>query len=344
MSNAILKTMLRRISILRAAPLGAEEDARLDLPIREPERTARVDLLLLLTSLIWGFAFVAQRVGMEYVGPYLFNGARFALGCLPLIPFVLKNATGPLGPHLLRAAPGSLLAGLFLFAGSSLQQVGIVYTTAGKAGFITGLYVILVPILGLLLGQQSGRATWLGALAATAGLYLLSIEPPFSIAYGDALVLVGTLFWAGHVLIIGRLARQIDWAALAFLQFLTCSLLSTGVAFCTEPIALQPLLDAALPVFYGGVLSVGVAYTLQVIAQRQAPASHTAIILSLETVFAALGGWWLLDETMPLRGLVGCGLMFAGMLVSQLGGERKVATSAAISTSAGSMSSSTSGV
>ena len=282
----------------------------------------RADLLLLLTAFIWGFAFGAQRMGMEYVGPYLFNAARFALGCLPLLPFVAQNASGPLLPHLLRAAPGSLLAGLFLFAGSSLQQVGIVYTTAGKAGFITGLYVILVPILGLALGQQSGRNTWCGALVATAGLYLLSVEPPFSIAYGDALVLIGALFWAGHVLIIGRFAQHIDWAALAFLQFLTCSLLSFGVALAVEPVAWQPLVDAAWPVFYGGVLSVGVAYTLQVVAQRQAPASHAAIILSLETVFAALGGWWLLSETMSLRGLAGCGLMFGGMLVSQLGGRR----------------------
>ena len=282
----------------------------------------RADLLLLLTAFIWGFAFVAQRMGMEYVGPYLFNAARFALGCLPLLPFVTQNASGPLLPHLLRAAPGSLLAGLFLFAGSSLQQVGIVYTTAGKAGFITGLYVILVPILGLALGQQSGRTTWLGALVATTGLYLLSVEPPFSIAYGDALVLIGALFWAGHVLIIGRFAQQIDWAALAFLQFLTCSLLSFGVALAVEPVAWQPLVDAAWPVFYGGVLSVGVAYTLQVVAQRQAPASHAAIILSLEMVFAALGGWWLLSEAMSLRGLAGCGLMFGGMLVSQLGGRR----------------------
>ena len=292
----------------------------------------RSDLLLLLTALIWGFAFVAQRVGMEYVGPYLFNGARFALGALPLVPFVLKNTSKPRWSNLLRAAPGSLLAGLFLFVGSSLQQVGIVYTTAGKAGFITGLYVILVPILGLFLGQHSGRNTWIGALGASAGLYLLSIEPPLAIARGDALVLASALFWAGHVLLIGRLSRQIDWAALAFLQYLTCSVLSTGVAFLTEEIALQPLLDAALPIAYGGVLSVGVAYTLQVVAQRQAPAGHAAIILSLETVFAALGGWLLLDETMPLRGLLGCALIFAGMLVSQQSDARRATTSSARAT------------
>ena len=280
----------------------------------------RSDLLLLLTALIWGFAFVAQRAGMEHVGPFFFNGVRFALGCLPLLPFVLRTTTTP----LVRAAPGGLLAGLFLFAAASLQQVGIVYTTAGKAGFITGLYVILVPILALLLRHRSRRSTWTGALVATAGLYLLSVEPPRAMARGDALVLASAFFWAGHVLVIGSLSRQLDWAMLAFLQFLVCALLSAAVAIGTEPIALQPLVHAAVPVFYGGVLSVGVAYTLQVVAQRRAAPGHAAIILSLETVFAALGGWLLLHEEMPVRGLVGCGLMLAGMLISQVGLGRRL--------------------
>ena len=155
-----------------------------------------------------------------------------------------------------------------------------------------------------------------------AGLYLLSVETPFAIAYGDALVLVGALFWAGHVLIISRFAQEIDWAALAFLQFPTCSLLSGCLALSVEQVAWRPLVDAAWPVFYGGVLSVGVAYTLQVVAQRRAPAGRAAIILSLETVFAALGGWWLLHEEMSPRGLAGCGLMFGGMLVSRLDGRQ----------------------
>lgn len=279
----------------------------------------RADLLLLLTALIWGFAFVAQRVGMEHVGPFFFNGVRFALGCLPLLPFILRTSATPLASRFRHALPGSLLAGLFLFVGSSLQQIGIIYTTAGKAGFITGLYVILVPILSLLLRYRSRRSTWTGAVVATIGLYLLSVEPPLTIARGDAFVLASAFFWAGHVLVIGSLSRQLDWAMLAFLQFFICSFLSMAVAFGTEHIALQPLVDAAIPVFYGGFLSVGVAYTLQVVAQRRAAPGHAAIILSLETVFAALGGWLLLREEMPLRGLVGCGLMFAGMLISQVG-------------------------
>ena len=198
----------------------------------------RADLLLLLTALIWGFAFVAQRAGMEHVGPFFFNGVRFALGCLPLLPFVLRTTTTPLASRLRHTLRGGLLAGLFLFTAASLQQVGIVYTTAGKAGFITGLYVILVPILGLLLRHRSLRSTWTGALVATSGLYLLSVEPPLTIAHGDALVLVSAFFWAGHVLVIGNLSRQLDWAMLAFLQFFVCALLSTVVAVGTEHIAL----------------------------------------------------------------------------------------------------------
>ncbi|MYF91658.1 MAG: DMT family transporter, partial [Gemmatimonadetes bacterium] len=266
-----------------------------------------------------GLRLRRQSARMAHVGPFFINGGRFALGCLPLLPFVLRTTATPLSSRLRHALPGGLLAGIFLFTAASLQQVGIVYTTAGKAGFITGLYVILVPILGLLLRHRSRRSTWTGTIVATGGLYLLSVDPPLAIARGDALVLVSAFFWAGHVLVIGSLSRQLDWAMLAFLQFLVCSLLSTAVAVGTEPIALQPLVDAAVPVFYGGVMSVGVAYTLQVVAQRRAAPGHAAIILSLETVFAALGGWLLLDEEMPLRGLVGCGLMFAGMLISQVG-------------------------
>jgi drug/metabolite transporter (DMT)-like permease len=281
----------------------------------------RADALLLLTAIIWGFAFVAQRLGMEHIGPFLFNGVRFALGCIPLLPFVYRNANGKLGQQLRRTAPAAALAGSVLFAGASLQQVGIVYTTAGKAGFITGLYVVLVPLLGLALGTRTQWSTWLGALAAACGLYLLSIEPPFSIGLGDGLVLIGALFWAIHVLIISRIARKHDWALLALGQFFTCALLSLIVAIFSEDIALGPVVDAAWPILYGGLLSVGLAYTLQVVAQRQAPPAHAAVILSFETVVAALGGWMLLGELLPPRGLFGCALMFAGILVSQWGAQ-----------------------
>ncbi|MBL8250685.1 MAG: DMT family transporter [Candidatus Competibacter sp.] len=289
-------------------------------------KTLKAECLLLLAAVIWGFAFVAQRIGMEHVGPFTYNGVRFLLGAASLLPLVWFNrrsgSAGPAGgwrPML----GGGLLAGLLLFAGASLQQVGMVYTTAGKAGFITGLYVVIVPLLGLLWGQRTPWATWAGAVIAAAGLYLLTVGDNFTLAQGDGLVLVGALFWSGHVLAIGWLSgRHVEPVLLACLQFVVCGVLSLAVAATTETTSGQALEAALMPILYGGLLSVGVAYTLQVVAQRDAPPAHAAIILSLETVFAVLGGWLLLDETLSDRGLLGCGLMFAGMLLSQLAAVR----------------------
>ena len=290
-------------------------------------RTARADILLLLTATIWGFAFVAQRVGMEYVGPFTFNGVRFALGSLSLVPLLFALDRRPTEARRLLAPArrasllaGGGLAGLFLFAGASLQQVGLVYTTAGNAGFITGLYVVIVPIMGLALRQQTNTGTWLGAIMAAAGLYFLSITAQFTIAWGDLLELIGAFFWAAHVLIIGRLSPRMDALKLAITQFATCSVLSLLTALAFETITWEGLRQAAIPILYGGLGSVGVAYTLQVVAQKDASPAHAAIFLSLEAVFAALGGWWLLDEVLTSRALFGCGLMLAGMLLSQLWG------------------------
>ncbi|MFA6109274.1 MAG: DMT family transporter [Candidatus Latescibacterota bacterium] len=273
--------------------------------------------LLLLAAGIWGFAFVAQRIGMQHVGPFLFNAVRFALGSLVLVP-VIRWRRVPI-PACGAIVRGSLAAGAILFGGASLQQVGIISTTAGKAGFITGLYVVLVPLCGPLLGRRSAPSTWLGAGTAAVGLYLLSVEPDFTIGPGDALVLVGAFFWTAHVLVIDRLVTRLDWAALACGQFAVCAVLSLAVALLTEPFQAAGLKDAAGAVFYGGVLSVGVAYTLQVAAQRHTPPAHAAILLSLETVFAALGGWLILDEGLTPRALGGCGLMLLGTVIAQLG-------------------------
>jgi drug/metabolite transporter (DMT)-like permease len=198
--------------------------------------------------------------------------------------------------------------------------VGLVYTTAGNAGFITGLYVVIVPILGLFVGQRANAGTWLGALLAAAGLYLLSITEGFTIAFGDLLELIGAFFWAGHVLILAWLSPRMQAAKLAVCQYVACSVLSLLTAACLEVITLEGLYQAALPILYGGVLSVGVAYTLQVVAQRHAHPAHAAILLSLEAVFAALGGWVVLGETLTPRGMWGCFLMLVGMLLSQLWG------------------------
>ena len=290
-------------------------------------QTLKSDGLLLFTATIWGFAFVAQRVGMDYVGPFSFNGIRFALGGLVLIPFILKQnrpggpkAVPVVEPRFGKALPGGCLAGVILFAGASLQQMGLVYTTAGNAGFITGLYVVIVPILGAFFKVRANSGTWIGALLASVGLYLLSITDQFTIAFGDLLVLAGAVFWAMHVLVIGWLSPVTDPLKLAFIQFMVCSVLSLITATVVETIAIRSVLQAAVPILYGGVLSVGVAYTLQVVAQRSAHPAHAAILLSLEAVFAALGGWIMLGERLSARGLTGCGLMLAGMLISQLWG------------------------
>lgn len=284
--------------------------------------TVKSDALLLLTAVIWGLAFVAQRLGMEYVGPFTFNGVRFLLGSLVLVPFAVRPGNlrpgAPLEANLRKTLIGGFIAGMALFAGASLQQVGLVYTTAGKAGFITGLYVVIVPILGLFFRQQTHGGTWIGAVLAAAGLYLLSVTENFTIAFGDLLELAGAFFWAGHVLIIGWLSPRMNPIRLALVQFATCGLLSLLVAVAFEEIHLLGLRQAAIPIFYGGALSVGIAYTLQVVAQRKAHPAHAAILLSLEAVFAAVGGWLVLEETLAARGLVGCGLMLTGMLISQL--------------------------
>jgi drug/metabolite transporter (DMT)-like permease len=284
-------------------------------------RAFRADLLLLLTAAIWGFAFVAQRIGMEHVGPFIFNGIRFALGCLVLVPFAWARRGRP------GASPGrgvvraGLAAGGVLFLGASLQQIGIVYTTAGKAGFITGLYVVIVPLVATIWRHRVGRGAWIGALLAAAGLYLLSVREGFRISLGDGLVLASAFCWAAHVLVIARWVRRYDAILLALLQFATCSVLSVAVAFLTESFTAQAIRAAAIPIAYGGVLSVGIGYTLQVIAQRDAQPTAAAILLSLEAVFAALGGWLILSETLTLRAMVGCGLMLAGVVSAQLGPE-----------------------
>jgi drug/metabolite transporter (DMT)-like permease len=290
-------------------------------------RTVKSDALLLATAIIWGFAFVAQRVGMDYVGPFTFNGIRFAIGSLSLLPLVVMSREQRTATHKILPPAGSktilfggAALGLALFAGASLQQIGLVYTTAGKAGFITGLYVIMVPLLGLFWRQQPKIGTWIGAVLAAVGLYFLSVTEEFTIELGDLLVLIGAFFWAAHVLIIGWLSPRINPIKLAFSQYVACSILSLTTAVLIEDITMLSIFQAAIPILYGGLLSVGIAYTLQVVAQRDAHPAHAAILLSLESVFAAVGGWLVLAEIISARGLFGCGLMLAGMLLSQLWG------------------------
>ena len=292
------------------------------------EGTIKADFLLLLTAMIWGFAFVAQRVGMDYIGPFTYNSIRFAIGSLSLLPLIIllqkrqPAASSEQKPQSTKKTIlfGGILAGGTLFIGASLQQAGMVYTTAGKAGFITGLYVVIVPLLGLFWRQRPRIGTWMGAILAAIGLYFLSINEEFSISLGDLLVLLSAFFWAAHVLLIGWLAPRTNSLKLASAQFAICALLSFLTALAIETITIASIWQAIIPILYGGIGSVGIAYTLQVIAQRDAHPAHSAIILSLEGLFAAIGGWLLLGELLSMRSLLGCALMLAGMLFSELSG------------------------
>jgi drug/metabolite transporter (DMT)-like permease len=287
-------------------------------------------LILLLTAAIWGFAFVAQRVGMQHVGAFTFNGVRFALGSLSLLPVIYffsrksnaenadKNKSIKFEEADLKTTIKSgMLAGCVLFIAASLQQIGLIYTTAGKAGFITSLYIVLVPILGIFLKQKTHFTTWIGALTAVIGLYLLSINESLSIEFGDFLEIIGAFFWAAHIQLIDRFVRNVDAIKLSSIQFATCSILSLIVAFIFEDVNFIGLSDALVPLLYGGIMSAGVAYTLQAIGQKSAKPSHAAIALSMESVFAAIGGALLLEERLPGRGYLGCGLMLLGMLIAQ---------------------------
>ncbi|WP_019228447.1 DMT family transporter [Sedimentibacter sp. B4] len=278
--------------------------------------------ILLLTAAIWGFAFVAQRVGMQHVGAFTFNGVRFALGSISLLPVIYffnrKNKEQQKEEADLKTTVKSgLIAGSVLFIAASLQQIGLIYTTAGKAGFITSLYIVLVPIIGILFKQKTHMKTWIGALTAAIGLYFLSINESFTIEFGDFLEIIGAVFWACHILLIDRFVKNVDAIKLSSIQFATCAVLSMITAFITEDVNAAGISSALVPILYGGIMSAGVAYTLQAVGQKYAKPSHAAIALSMESVFAAIGGIVLLAERMSPRGYLGCALMLLGMLIAQ---------------------------
>lgn len=278
------------------------------------------NIMLLFAAAIWGFGFVAQRLGLNFLEPFAFNGIRFLLGSCSLLPLIwwFSRRTKVSEASASSLTKAGLLAGGVLFVAASLQQVGLLYTTAAKAGFITGLYIIIVPILGLLLKHSSGVTTWLGAGLAVVGLYLLSINDDFSMSFGDMLQFIGALFWAMHILLIDHYSGRVSPLKLSAVQFAVCGLLSLGVSLLIETPTLAGALAGWQPILYAGLVSVGVAYTLQVVGQKSAKPAHAAIILSLESVFAALGGVWLLNESLSSRAWLGCGLMLAGMLLSQI--------------------------
>jgi drug/metabolite transporter (DMT)-like permease len=278
------------------------------------------DITLLVVALVWGSAFVAQRFAAQEIGVFLFNGLRFLIGAIVLLPFiwvgVLQN--NEVGKIKSKDIPWIALAGFLLFGGAAFQQAGMIYTTAGNAGFITGLYVVLIPLfMGLIWKQKLRSVIWLAALLSVLGLFLLSTGGKMQLNPGDLLELIGAGFWAFHVILIGRLVKRMEVLRLAVGQYLVCGLLSLSVGLLFEVNTLPDLVNSLWALLYTGVLSVGLGYTLQVVGQRVAPAPDAAIILSLEAVFAALCGWIFLGENLSWIQMLGCGTMLTGMLLAQ---------------------------
>ncbi len=280
-------------------------------------------LMLLMAAFIWGTTFVAQAVGMDELGPFSYAAARFLLGFLSLLALWFMFASRRekarrLGVYKNGWRAG-IMAGCIMFIASSTQQVALLYTTAGKTAFITCLYIIFVPIFAVFLNQKIRTANWIGALLAILGLYLLAIQDDFTLSFGDGLVLVSSFFWTAHILFIDHFAGAVDVVELSAGQIGLCMLMSALAACCLEEPSWPAMMHASFAIFYGGVMSAGVAFTLQIVGQQYAEPAHAAILMSFEAVFGALASWALLGEAMSGREIFGCFLMLTGMTISQLG-------------------------
>lgn len=291
---------------------------------------ARSNLLLLMTAIIWGSAFIAQSKGADVIGPFTFNTVRYALAVVALLPVIYifsrkRNSENTVDLDIPRANGtktliiGGIATGIALFTASSLQQYAMAFTTAAKAGFITTLYVILVPIVGIFLKKKIRPIIWFCALLAVIGLYLLSIKPgTFSISRGDFFVLLCALAFTGHILIIDYFSPKTDGVKLSCIQFAVVSIASFVAMMMTETFVLSEVLDAIIPLLYTGVLSSSVGYTCQIIAQKKADPVISSLILSLESVFAAIFGALILHESMSGREITGCAIMFVAIIIAQL--------------------------
>ena len=282
---------------------------------------------LLLATIIWGSAFIAQSVGMDHIGPFTFQAVRCALAVLFLIPcsYLFEGDKKAflskwLDPKLWKVG---FVCGIALFAAGGLQQVGLVYTSAGKAGFITAMYIVLVPILGLFLKKKPPLSAWVSVIVAVIGLYLLSCAGVSEINKGDWMTLGCALFFAVQITLVDRLAGNIDGIRLNCVQSLVCSLLSALLMFGIETPRVENILTCWLPLGYAGVLSMGVAYSLQIVGQKSLEPTRASLIMSLESVFAVLFGWLLLHESMSAYELLGCVLVFGAVILSQIPTKKK---------------------
>ena len=287
--------------------------------------------LLFLAAFIWGVAFVAQSVGMDYVGPFTFNGCRFLIGGLVLTPFAWMRERNygkrdsfqsltkeEQKKHKKTTLTGGLCCGVAICVASSFQQAGMLYTSVGKAGFITALYIVLVPVFGIFMKKKVAPILWMGVVLAAIGSYFLCITESFSINYGDVLVFICAICFTFHILIIDYFAPKADGVALSCIQFWFSGIVCMSIAVLRESPNLTSILQAAVPILYAGVMSCGVAYTLQIIGQKNTKPAVASLILSLESVISVLAGWLILQEVLTGRQLFGCILVFAAVILAQL--------------------------
>ena len=288
-------------------------------------KNLRGSIILLVTAIIWGTSFVAQSEGMKYVEPFTYNSIRTLIGGIVLLPVIAgfklfsKSEQEEKKTSLKATLIGGVFCGLALCIASSFQQVGIVYTTAGKSGFITALYVILVPILGLVLGNKTPKKIWFCVALAIVGFYLLCIKGDFRIGLGDLLTLICAFFFAIHIIVIDRfISKGADGVAMACVQFFTSGIISFIIMLLFESPKMEYIFEARFTILYAGVLSCGVAYTLQIVGQRFTAPTVATLIMSLESVFAALSGWLIIGEQLSLKELFGCVLVFAAVVFAQV--------------------------
>ncbi|MBQ9157344.1 MAG: DMT family transporter [Eubacterium sp.] len=290
-------------------------------------------ILLFLTAMIWGLAFVAQSVSMDYIGAMTFIFLRSLIGGMVLVPFILlldwkehKSDTGLLSlwkdPLLLR---GGIVCGIFLFLGNAFQQNGIKYTTVGKAGFITTFYIIIIPIIGIFFKKFCGPLTWIAVVIALAGLYFLCINEALQFQFGDLLILICAFMFSGQVLAIDHYNQWVNSVKLSCIQFLVCGVIAFVLMLATEKPDFTMIRAAAIPILYTGIMSTGVAYTLQTVGQKGMNPTVAALILSMESVFSALAGFFILHQVLSVRELLGCGLMFIAIILAQLPDRKKAA-------------------
>lgn len=285
-------------------------------------------LLLFLTAFIWGTAFVAQSLGMDHMEPFAFNGIRSFIGGFTLLPciWLLKKVNPSEKPAGTRKdlIQGGICCGVLLFFASSAQQIGIQYTTAGKAGFITAFYIVLVPVLGIFLHKKTGWKVWVGIALALVGLYFLCITESFSIGKGDVAVFVCALIFSLHILVIDYFAPKVDGVKMSCIQFFVVGIISIPAMLLTEIPTVADIRSSIGPLLYAGVMSCGVAYTLQIIGQKNMNPAIASLILSLESCISVLAGWAILGEQLSRREITGCIFMFAAIILAQIPDKKEV--------------------